>query len=315
MKRLFFIAVTLASIYAGYWFIGSTQVETRARAALADLEAQGWKVDYESLETAGFPSRFDTTVVDLSLVSPDGRIAWDAPFVQLFALSYRPNRVIAVWPEEQTVTLAGQAVTITSDRLRASAAVGLSTEFPLNEATVEGDALSLRSDGGWTLSMGTLLAAIRQAGPAPATYDVYLGSEAVGLPLLAEGLDLLRIDGRVTLDAPLDSRLRTTPRLVGLALREARLASSGASISAVGELASDRQGLLSGTLTLRAERWRDLLAILEASGVLVLDQAAFLSGALEQLSGGEEDIELPITFRNGQVEALGVVLLPAPRVL
>ena len=52
MKKLFFIAVILGGLYAGYWFVGSSQVETRARAALAELQAQGWQVDYESLDTA-----------------------------------------------------------------------------------------------------------------------------------------------------------------------------------------------------------------------------------------------------------------------
>lgn len=313
MKRLFFIAVILAGLYASYWFVGSSQVETRARAALAELEARGWEIDYASLGTTGFPSRFDTSVEELSLVSPDGRLAWEAPFFQLLALSYRPNRVIAVWPERQRVTLAGQAFDLASDRLRASAAVGLSASFPLNEATVEGDGIVVQSEGGWTLSARSLLAAVRQAGPA--TYDVYLGSEAIALPLVAEGLDLLRIDGRVMLDAPIDARLPGPPRLLGLSLREARLASGGTAITAVGDLAPDAQGFLAGTLTLRAENWRDLLAVLESAGLLVLDQAPFLAGALEQLAGGEKDIELPVTFRDGQVEALGVVLLPAPRVL
>ncbi len=315
MKKLFFIAVILGALYAGYWFVGSSQVETRARAALADLQAQGWLVDYESLDTAGFPSRFDTTVTDLTLGSPDGRVVWEAPFVQLFALSYRPNRVIAVWPPEQTVTIAGQAFDITSDRLRASAAVGLSTDLPLNEATVEGDGLAVESDAGWTLTAGSLIAAIRQAGPAPATYDVYLGSQAIALPLLVEGLDLLRLDGRVTLDAPLDARLQSAPRLLGLSLREVRLASGDAALTLAGDLAPDPQGYLAGAVTLRAENWRDVLAVLERAGVLVYDQAPFLARALEQLSQGEDDIEVGVTFRDGQVEALGVVLFPAPRVL
>jgi hypothetical protein len=315
MKRLFFITVILAALYAGYWFVGSSQVETRARVALADLEERGWQVDYASLDTAGFPSRFDTTVTDLSVVSPDGRVAWEAPFVQIFALSYRPNRVIAVWPERQRVMVAGQVIDIISGGIRASAAVGLSVDLPLTEATLEGPGIVLESDLGWTSSTGPLLAAIRQAGPAPATYDVYLGSEAIVLPLVAQGLDVLRIDGRVTLDAPLDARLQAAPRLLGLTLREVRLASGEAALTLAGDLAADEQGFLAGSVTLRAENWRDVLAVLESAGLLVLDQAPFLAGALEQLAEGGDDIEIPVTFQNGQVQALGVVLLSAPRVL
>lgn len=314
MKRLFFIAVILAALYAGYWLVGSSQVETRARAALAQLEAQGWQVGYSDLDTQGFPSRFDTTVTDLTLASPDGQVAWAAPFVQLLALSYRPNRVIAVWPPAQTVTVAGQPFDIASERLRASATVGLSAALPLDHATMEGEAVRVASDA-WTVSAASLLAAIREAGPAPATYDAYLGLEGIALPGLPQGLDLLQLDGQVTLDAALDARLQSAPRVLGLALREARLGAGDAALTLAGDLAPDAQGFLSGTVTVRAENWRGVLTVLESAGILVHDQAPFLAGALEQLAAGQEDIEIPVTFRNGQVEALGIVLLPSPRVL
>lgn len=314
MRALVFIVVILAALYGAYWFVGASQVEARAEAALVQLEAQGWQADYAALDTRGFPSRFDTTVTDLSLVSPDGAVAWEAPFLQIFALSYRPNRVIAAWPTEQRLALGGQTLDISSEGLRASAALGLSADLPLTDARLESGPLSIASEAGWRLGLDRLLAAIRPAGPAPGAYDVFLEAEGLRPPAVDAALRLLRLDGQVTLDAPLDRSLQGAPRLLGFALRELRIAQGGAALSASGDLAPDAQGFLAGTLTLRAENWRDILALLESAGLLVHDQAPFLAGALEELAGGGDDIELPVTFRDGQVEALGVVLLPAPRV-
>lgn len=315
MRALFFVVALLAALYGGYWFVGSSQVEARAREALADLRAQGWQVDYASLDTRGFPSRFDTTVTDLALASPDGRLSWEAPFLRVFALSYRPNRVIAAWPPEQSLTLAGQRLDIAAEGLRGSAAVDLSPDLPLADARLESGPMTVASAAGWELGLDRLLAAIRPAGPEPAAYDVFLEAEGLRPPALGARLGLLRLDGQVTLDAPLDRTLAAPPRLLGLSLRELRLAQGAAALAATGDLAPDERGFLAGTLTLRAENWRDLLALLESAGLLVHDQAPFLAGALEELAGGQDDIEVPVTFRDGQVEALGLVLLQAPRVL
>lgn len=315
MRTLFFIVVLLAALYAGYWFVGSAQVESRAVAALADLERRGWQVDYASLDTAGFPSRFDTTVTDLALASPDGRFAWEAPFVQLFALSYRPNRVIAVWPPEQRVTVADQQLEVSAQGLRASAAVGLSGDLPLDGATLESGPASVRAETGWGFGLDRLLAAIRRAGPGPSSYDVYL--EASGLQPATASADpgLLRFAGEVTLDRPLDRHLAEAPRLHGLRIEEARLAQGDVALAAQGDLAPDAQGFLAGTVTIRVENWRGLIDLLQAAGVLVYDQAPLIASALEELARGGDDIEVPVVFRDGQVEALGLVLLQAPRVL
>jgi len=107
MIRLFFGAMILAALYAGYWVVGSRTVEGQAVSGLDALQSDGWTVAYSDVNTRGFPSRFDTTVTDLDLTAPDGT-RYQAPFVQALALSYRPNEVIAAFPDEQTLTIAGQ---------------------------------------------------------------------------------------------------------------------------------------------------------------------------------------------------------------
>ena len=314
MRTLFFVVTAIAALYGGYWFLGSSQVEARAEAALAGLGVQGWAVDYTDLDTVGFPSRFDTTVTDLALSSPDGQLGWAAPSFQVLAISYRPNRVSAVWPPEQRLTLAGQPVDIASQGLRASATFGLSADLPLERATLEGGLSAVSSRAGWAFCFDRLLAGVRRA-DAAATYDLILEAEGLRPATVSANLGHLRLDAQVTLDAPLDRRLQGAPRLMALAIRDARLTQGDVALTASGDLAPDAQGFLAGTVLLTAENWRGLLDLLDAAGILIHDQAPFLQGALEELARGSDRLEVPVTFRDGRVEALGLVLLQAPQVL
>lgn len=312
MRALVVIVTALAALYAGYWIVGQRQVETRARAALADLEARGWDVSYSSLETVGFPSRFDTTVEDVRLASPDGSLAWEAPFVTVYALSYRPNRVIAVFPEEQVVTVAGRPYRLTTERLRASAGVGLSAALPFRDATAEAEGAEVTAEG-LGLGLGRLLAAVRAAPGGTATYDLYLDAADLR-PLGAEAaLDHVRLDAQVTLDAPLGLRAAEAPRLLALSLAEASVGRGAASLSASGDLGLDAEGFLAGEVVIAAESWRGVLDAAEAAGLLAPGARAVVERALEGLSEGEDRFEVPVTFADGVVTALGLPLLDAPR--
>ncbi|WP_439117971.1 DUF2125 domain-containing protein, partial [Nereida ignava] len=87
MRWIIGACLAAAVLWAGYWFVGSTAAERGAKAWFADRSAQGWVADYDSIETRGFPSRFDTTINALELADPRTGWAWSAPFFQVFALS------------------------------------------------------------------------------------------------------------------------------------------------------------------------------------------------------------------------------------
>lgn len=313
MRALFWIAATLVALYGGYWFVGQNQVETRAAQALDALEARGWEVDYASLNTTGFPSRFDTTVTGLRLASPDGQLVWEAPFFQVFALSYRPNEVIAVWPPEERLTVAGRPVDIAADRLRASAAVGLSAALPLRDAVVESGPLAATGEG-WEARIARLLAAIRREPGGPeGAYDLWLEATDLAATGLPATLPLLRLDARMLLGAPLDRMLAGPPPLLALDIREARVQPGAASLTASGSLAPDAEGVLEGELLLVLDDWRAMLDLAEQAGLLGEASRLPFENALAAVADAEGRIELPLTFADGWVSALGLPLIEAPR--
>jgi hypothetical protein len=311
MRALFWIVAAVAAAYAGLWFVGERQVETRAAQALADLEARGWQVDYASLNTTGFPSRLDTRVTDLRLLSPDGRLGWVLPALQVYALVYRPTHVIADLPPEQVVTVAGREFDLTSQALRASGRGGLSARLPFREAVVEGGPLTVAGEG-VELSLGRLLLAAREGGPGANAYDLYLDAGDIRPAEGAPALDLLRLDAQVTLDRPIDRTLRGAPGLLDVALRDARLTMGDVALSASGALAPDAEGALAGEVVIVAENWRGMLDLGEQAGTLDPARRAIFERALEGLAEGDR-IEVPVTFANGTISALGLPLLAAPR--
>ena len=313
MRTLLFAMALLVTLLSGAWFLVASQIETHAEASLADLEARGWQVDYADLSTTGFPARFDTTVTRLRLASPDGRLVWETPSLRVYAASYHPNRVVALWPQEQTLAIAGQMLAISAQDLRGSVTAGLSTNLPLTQVTVGSGLAAVEAESGWGVGMDRLVLAADRAGMAD--YDLLVEAEGLRPATFSANIGLLRLDARVALDAPLVLRNGRAPQFRGLALRELRLAQGDVALTGTGDLAPDAQGYLAGTVTLGAENWRGLLDLLEAAGLLAMDQRVFVEGALEELAGGSDRIEVPVRFVNGQIEALGLVLLAAPRVL
>lgn len=312
MRTLLFVVALLATLFAGYWFLAASKIEAQAEAALAELEGSGWRLDYAALKVTGFPSRFDVLVEDIRIASPDGLASWEAPSFLLRAKSYRPNRVVAAWPETQILILGGERIDIVAEDLSASATVGLSTDLPMEAATIETDSLKIASASGWDLGLGRLAGGASRIGQA--SYAVLLDAESLRSASLAAEIDLLRIDAELTLDAPAGLRTDATPVFERAAINEVRIAQGDVALTAAGELGVDAQGYLEGTVRLAAENWRGLLDLLGSAGLLRLDRRAFLEAALAELSRGEDRIELPLTFKDGRVEALGMMLLQAPRV-
>ena len=326
MRALIWITAVLSLAYGGYWVVASSQVRAGATRALDEMRADG-RADYSAVSLSGFPSRFDLTITDP--VISDGQASWRAPFLQVFALSYRPNHIIAVWPHEQTLAVAGQSIAVTSDDMRASAVFGAQTALPLDRSTFVASALRLASDADWGLGLAELRAATERAGGDPLRHKI--GLEARGLApspalkslidpqgILPSEAEILRLDATLDFDRALD-RLAGEgggPRLLALTLTEARLGWGDLVFSAAGSLTFDPAGVPQGRIDLRAESWREMLRLAVAAGVVQPDAAPALERGLEQvaLAGGAADVvELPLTFAGGWINLGLIPLGPAPR--
>ena len=325
MRTLTIIVLIAAAAYSGYWLIGSSSVENGAKSAIVNLQDRGWAVDIADVSTRGFPSRFDTTLTDINVVSPDGASGWTAPFVQALALSYRPNEVILAFPPTHQLRLGGVDVALQTQGLRASAAVAARPSAPLTKLTAELETGTATFSPDTVVGLGKSLLALRET-DAPNTYDAYLDLSDVELPsrianLLPQDADLssriaqISLDTKLGLDRPLDRHMSDgpQPQIETLDVNGAIIQWGAASLRAKGALNVDPSGIPTGNLTLTLRNWDGLLDLAVKLGAFPEGVAPTVRRMAGLMAAGSDTLELPLTFQNGTTMLGPFPLGPAPR--
>ena len=213
MRKLITIILVVSGLWGGYWFVGSTAVERGLTTWLAERQNEGWVAEYSDLGTHGFPNRFDTTISDVRLADTRTGVAWNAPFFQIFALSYKPNHIIAVWPDTQTLSTPYQRITITNDKMRGSVVFDAGTALTLDRADLELENFGLRSHLGWAARVGKGQFSTRQASVEENSHKIWFEAASVypsaatlerldPAGVLPKEFETLTIDTTVSFDAP-----------------------------------------------------------------------------------------------------------------
>lgn len=317
MRLLLIAVVSAAAIWSGYWWFGSRAVESGIRSWLDGRADAGWVANYASIQTRGYPNRFDTTIDDLELADPAEGFAWSAPLFQILRLSYRPNHIIVVWPGEQTFATPNGRITVQSSQARASLVLKPGLDLELERATAVFENITLDSSAGWTAEAAEGRVAVHASESASNT--VNLGIEARGLRSSGAGLNrlasagavpdvpaFLKLDAELTFDSAWNRRAIEThsPDLTALRLNLLNVERGEFELTAAGELTVDTEGLASGTITLRARSLREMLLAAASVGWVSQSQFSVLGAGVDLLtafSGTSETLEVPLTLRRGQV--------------
>lgn len=325
MKRLLIAIIVAATLWSGYWGVGSLSVKRGVTNWMDARRAEGWVAETSSVTVKGFPNRFDTTFNNLMLADPQTGWSWTAPFFQLFALSYKPNHVIAIWPNEQQLATPFTKYNVSSTRMQASA-VTEGTALALARVNLAADTLQITGPSGDGTHMTALRAALR-AEPegiyrfafsaedlAPAQSFRNLVNKNNRLPRTLSAFDA---DVTMGFDAPWDRHALETarPQLTRLKVELAEAKWGELELALAGTLDIDPQGWATGKLVVKARNWRDILQMAVSAGALTPDWAQTLSGGLEMvagLSGNPNTLDLPLTF-SGETLYFGPLPLgPAP---
>ena len=323
MRAIIVLCLTAAVLWCGYWFVGSSALQGQISGWFDDRRTEGWQADYSEIAVNGFPNRFDTTISDLVLADPGTGVAWEAPFFQLLTLSYKPNEIIAIWPLTQVIATPQTRYDILAAKMQGSLRVGAATSIPLEEAIFVIDGPRVRTNE-WLTEAENLRFALRETEERQSTYDLGLETEKLNLPvrvrrmldpagLQPDAFEKLRLDANIGFDKPWDrfaiEQSRPQPRLIEL--REARATWGELDLRAAGSLSIDEAGLATGEVTIKAKNWREILAIVERSGLLPQSFLPLIERALEAatgLSGPSNSLDIPLTFRGGQM-SIGILPL------
>lgn len=305
MRFLVWVLGVASLLWGGYWFIGARAVENGAETALKEAVFAGHEISYSALNTRGFPNRFDTTIEEIDVTTATG-IGWRAPFFQLFALSYRPNHLIAVWPHDQQLSMADVRLAINSEDMRASLQLEANTSLALDRFTSTVAGLTLAADTGEVFTAQSLLIATRQA-QSTAMHDLAITANTLAFTS-AQGLSFalpsLALDSVLTFDRPID-RTAQSPRLLALGVREFSLQTEGGALSLSGDLAFDPNGYANGALLLTAQNWRATFAQLQRIGAIPPQNVSAFEGVLEALAAANApstDFSAPLTVQRGQIK-------------
>ncbi|HEY9037897.1 MAG TPA: DUF2125 domain-containing protein [Roseovarius sp.] len=333
MRILLAIVITLAAAWAGYWFIGSAALRSGLAAWFDARQAEGWVAEYADLSVQGFPNRFDTSFTDVALADPASGLGWQAPFFQVLTLSYTPNHVIAVWPEEQQVRTPLRSYALTNQDMRASLVVAPSPALAPRRMTLTAEGIALTpDDGSGALSAATLRLAGERTedavGNGNARYHLGLAASDVALPAEAmaqfdvEGslprvIESVMVDATVDFDVPWDRRALEVarPQPTRIAIKNAEIRWGVMTLTASGVLSVDLAGHPDGTLTVTARNWRQILDAATRAGALLPDVADTVERALSVLADMSDDpksLEVPLRLAGGSIWIGPLPIAPAP---
>jgi len=323
VKKLLVLIVTLAALWSGYWFVGATSLKSGITAWFDARQSEGWQAEYSDLSVKGFPNRFDTTLTDPALADPATGLAWSAPFVQLFALSYQPNHIIAAFPAFQTLRTPAARISLKSEKMQASMVMEPKTALAFSRANLAATALTITPETGPRTHIAGLQTALTRE--ADTSYRAAFNADGLAPPLpaalrgeLPETLTSFRADATLDFTKPWDiSALEDSrPQPTQIKLHRAEAEWGQLKLAAAGALSIDRTGTPTGTLTLKARNWRDILALATAAGALPQSLAPQIEQGLSLLaglSGNSETLDIPLTFSGGYIKIGPIPVAPAPR--
>jgi hypothetical protein len=330
MRKLLFLLITLTALWSGYWFVGSSFIRTAANDWIAAQAANGITAETSELSVAGFPNRFDLTAEGIRFADPASGIGWQAPFAQVFAMTWKPWHIIAALPPDQTVTLPGEEIAVTSEGLRASLRARPTLDVPLAMAIVETGPLAATSSEGWTHALDKAVLSLGAATGTPNAYDI--AADIAGLApdpallrqiapdgTLPTEVSTVRLRATATLTAPLDRHAgQTNPRLAALTLSDLGVSWGEVTLTADGSIAPDDQGLASGRINFTIANWRTVIPILVAAGTIRPQLARTAETMLEGLArqtGDPEVLKIPLTMQDGWMSFGPIPLGPAPALM
>ena len=307
------IALVLAAltIWSVLWFVSQRTYRDSLLALAANLRDSGLTVDHSDLRIRGYPNRLDATIRDLFIADPANGNEWRAPFLQLMMLSYSTDHIIAAWPEQQELSIAGQPHSVRSDGLRASLETG-GRNSEIERFVVESNLLAV---DGLPFTVESMLLALRQREERSSGYEISLTAglpEATPSPERDPEFRIPAGDGNfstemhIDFDRPLSGSTCAAGggRILKLHVRRAELAWPSLSLQGEADLSFSEAGLASGTTTLTVSDPKALLELVERN---YPDSEAIRSIATRIAGLRPQEVSIPFTVRDGKVSLAGLL--------
>lgn len=275
MLRLGKILLLIAALWSAYWGIAGWGIARGISAWFEEQRRQGWQAEVSDLVTAGYPLQHVTRLTHPVLADPASGAAWRADWLEIHSPALWPGSQRLVFPDTpQRLSYFDQTLLIRADGLRADLDLAPGVSLRLDHLALHSQAWQLRGAEGDLLSGLSLQGEMRR-GDGNGRYDLRL--TASGLtpstalrrllsagPSLPDSFETLSLRMNVLFDSDWDRRAlelrRPQPRQITLHQAEAHWGLMR--LRATGAVDLDDQGLATGSLSIKAENWRDMLQML-----------------------------------------------------
>jgi hypothetical protein len=330
MRALLVVVLALGTLWGGYWVVGSIALQKAAEGWFEQQAVAGRDATNSAISVQGFPNRFDLTVSDLHLADPVSGMIWDAPFVQVFSMTWKPWHLIAALPNSQTITTPVEVVTLGSTSLKGSLVLVPGTALTLDRIVVEGADLDAKSSLGWVVKAGRVQLSTRQDATVANGHEVsFVASGLIPDPGLMAAIagtsdlpplvETAQIDFVAGFSAPIDRFVgKTRPVLSALTLKEGVIRWGDMVLTTKGSIVADAEGLAEGRIDIRLQNWRKALAPAIGMGLIKPEVAPTVERMMElmaQQSGDATVLDLPLVMKAGRMSLGPLPLGPAPRLI
>ncbi|WP_170423158.1 DUF2125 domain-containing protein [Ruegeria arenilitoris] len=331
MRGLIRVVIFIAVIWSAYWFVAGYGLRNAITTWFDKQQDVGWQADFSDVSTAGYPFRHVTRLNNPALADPVNGTAWSADWIEFQSPAIWPGRQVLRFADTpQRLSYYDQTATIEASDLQAELQLQPGVALVLEKMALTAGPWSI-TDEAEPQAGGDTLALVMEQTPIPVAYSVKaridgftpgddlrtLMRSATTLP---QAFETLELDMVATFNKPWDRSAleQSRPQPVKIDLKLAEMKWGALRLFAAGELDVDHQGIPTGEIAIKAENWRDMIAMANAAGALpdqAVDPVTRALNFMAGLGGNPNALDLQLNFRDGFVALGPLPLGPAPRLI
>ena len=331
MIRLIKVFIGLGLIWSLWWLGAGFAIRQGVTTWFDNQSARGWQAEMREIATTGYPLRHITTLSSPALADPATGAAWQADWLRLDSPAAWPGRQNLYFaPTPQRLSYFDQTVVVEARDLVARLHLKPGLALALDRMEVTSGDWTITGDDGPVTSAESLVLAMVQTDKAETyQFDIDAAGFALGARLrrligsasaLPPKFETLTLDMAVTFDRVWDRKAleQRRPQPVAINLKLADLRWGSLRLMAAGSLTVDEAGIPTGAIIVKAENWREMLAMAQASGTLapkVADSAEKGLKLLASLGGNRNALDVQFNFVDGFIALGPIPLGPAPRLI
>ena len=331
MIRLIKVIIGLGLVWSLWWWGAGFALRQGITNWSDTQEDRGWQAEMHDMTTTGYPLRHVTTLNSPALADPATGTAWQADWLRLDSPAAWPGRQnLHFAPTPQRLSYFDQTVVVEAQDMVARLHLQPGLALTLERMDLTSADWQITANDGPVMSAASLvLAMVQTKQPEAYQFDINAVGFSPGARLrnlvgsgrsLPASFETLALDMQVTFDRVWDRKAleQRRPQPVAIDLKLAEVRWGALRLMATGKLTVDSQGIPSGAITVKADNWREMLAMAQAAGAIpaqAIEPAERALKLLASLGGNRNALDVQFNLADGFIALGPFPLGPAPRLV